>query len=338
MAKLRANVALYEGLSAAYDFALDAEEAPEEYLRLVEAQGLKIQLRSPMKPVVKLAFDGMCDDVTIKQLEAVLAWAFEEELPRGSLAERIEAPAGLADPERGREGRLSAPPVSLGGFGASLRALRRAASPSTTASTAHLRDRSARMAMSTSPAWRASQWVRLAMLRNSLIAVSGSCCWSCSSRSNTASDKRLFEFQADEFLAVPDDAAELRLEPGDAEPDPAVVLDGRRAFDAAAVGRHVDHPRTWTRLRVPSRIVAFRRSAVRSARRRSGLLCGCLSHGIVTPWPLVSPNGEQMVPLRRKGRKGDFRPPFLAPVSGPGRGRSAVPSCARAAHNSAGPH
>ena len=95
-AKLRANVALYEGLGAAYDFALDAEEAPEEYLKLVEAQGLKIQLRSPMKPVVKLAFDGMCDDMTIKQLEAVLAWAFDEELPRGSLADRIEEAGGIA--------------------------------------------------------------------------------------------------------------------------------------------------------------------------------------------------------------------------------------------------
>lgn len=95
-AKLRANAALYEGLSAAYDFALDAEDSPEEYLRLVEAQGLKIQLRSPMKPVVKLAFDGMCDDATVKQLEAVLAWAFAEELPRGSLAERIEAAGGIA--------------------------------------------------------------------------------------------------------------------------------------------------------------------------------------------------------------------------------------------------
>jgi hypothetical protein len=96
MARLRANAALYEGLSAAYDFALDAEDAPEEYLRLVEAQGLKIQLRSPMKPVVKLAFAGMCDEGTIKQLEAVLAWAFDEELPRGALAERIEAAGGIA--------------------------------------------------------------------------------------------------------------------------------------------------------------------------------------------------------------------------------------------------
>ena len=96
LAKLRANSALYEGLSAAYDFALDAEDAPEEYLRLVETQGLKIQLRSPMKPVVKLAFDGLCDEATIKQLEAVLAWAFDQELPRGALAEKIESAGGIA--------------------------------------------------------------------------------------------------------------------------------------------------------------------------------------------------------------------------------------------------
>ena len=94
-ARLRATASLYEGLSAAYDFAIDAEDAPEEYLRLVEAQGLKIQLRSPMKPVVKLAFSGMCDDSTIKQLEAVLAWAFDEELPRGTLPERIETAGGI---------------------------------------------------------------------------------------------------------------------------------------------------------------------------------------------------------------------------------------------------
>ena len=94
-AQIRSNVALYEGLSAAYDFALDAEDEPEEYLRLVEAQGLKIQLRSPMKPVVKLAFDGMCDEPTIKQLEAVLAWALKQDLPKGTLAARIQEAGGL---------------------------------------------------------------------------------------------------------------------------------------------------------------------------------------------------------------------------------------------------
>jgi len=64
-------------------------------LKLVEGQGLKIQLRSPMKPVVRLAFDGMCDDATIGQLEAILAWALKHDLPRGTLAERIESEGGI---------------------------------------------------------------------------------------------------------------------------------------------------------------------------------------------------------------------------------------------------
>jgi len=48
-----------------------------------------------MKPVVKLAFEGMCDEATIAQLETVLAWALKNDLPRGSLAERIESEGGL---------------------------------------------------------------------------------------------------------------------------------------------------------------------------------------------------------------------------------------------------
>jgi hypothetical protein len=95
LAKLRSNIALYEGLGAAYDFALDAEHSPEEYLRLVEEKGLKIQLRSPMTPVVKLAFDGLCDDSMIGQLEAVLAWALKQDLPRGTLAGKIETAGGI---------------------------------------------------------------------------------------------------------------------------------------------------------------------------------------------------------------------------------------------------
>lgn len=94
-ASLRATAALHEGLSAAYDFALDAESSPEEYLRLVEAQGLKIQLRAPMAPVARLAFDGQCDDATMAELEAILAWALKHELPRGSLAGRIDEAGGI---------------------------------------------------------------------------------------------------------------------------------------------------------------------------------------------------------------------------------------------------
>ena len=96
-AQIRATQALHEGLSAAYDFALDAETSPEDYLRLVEAKGMKIQLRAPMAPVARLAFDGVCDAGTIQQFEAVLAWALKEELPRGALIERIASAGGISE-------------------------------------------------------------------------------------------------------------------------------------------------------------------------------------------------------------------------------------------------
>ena len=96
LAKLQSEAALHEGLSAAYDFALDAEDKAEDYLKLVEAKGVKIQLRSPMAPVVRLAFDGLTDEATIAQLEKVMAWALKMNLPRGSLAERIQSEGGIA--------------------------------------------------------------------------------------------------------------------------------------------------------------------------------------------------------------------------------------------------
>jgi len=96
-AALRATAALHEGLSAAYDFALDAEHAPEEYFRMVESKGLKIQLRAPMAPVGKLAFDGLVDADTLGQCEKILAWALKEELPRGELLGRIDQAGGISE-------------------------------------------------------------------------------------------------------------------------------------------------------------------------------------------------------------------------------------------------
>lgn len=96
-AQLRVTQALHESLSAAYDFALDAEGSPEEYLRLVEAQGVRIQLRAPMAPVARMAFDDVCDAATIRQFETVLAWALKVELPRGALLERIESAGGIPE-------------------------------------------------------------------------------------------------------------------------------------------------------------------------------------------------------------------------------------------------
>ena len=99
--------------------------------------------------------------------------------------------------------------------------------------------------------------------------------------------KRLFKFEADEFLTMPDDSAELRFQPGNTEPDPAVVLDLRRAFDAAAMGRHVDDLGTDP----ASGAVAHgrgqpQRSPVAAPAVR--LLCGCLSHGDRYPLAALS--------------------------------------------------
>jgi hypothetical protein len=40
---------------------------------------------------------------------------------------------------------------------------------------------------------------------------------------------------------MPHHAAELRFQAGNAEPYPAIVLDGGGAFDPATASRHVDH-------------------------------------------------------------------------------------------------
>src|SRR6478752_7970919 len=51
--------------------------------------------------------------------------------------------------------------------------------------------------------------------------------------------QRLLELEAYELLAVPDDAAILRLEAGDVQPDAAVVRNRRRALDTATVRRNI---------------------------------------------------------------------------------------------------
>ena len=167
-AKLRANSALYEGLGAAYDFALDAEDNPEEYLRLVQAEGLKIQLRSPMRPVAKLAFDGMCDETTIEQLEAVLAWAFDRSSPRNARRSHRDGGRHRADPERSGARRLRARAKLL----ASLLGLAEAKSFDDSIHGAFARN-SASVRRSPSSCVD-KRWARVAIDLSSLIAVSES--------------------------------------------------------------------------------------------------------------------------------------------------------------------
>ena len=90
----RSRAALYRALGQAFDFALAADEVPDDYAELLADEGLKAQARAPMTPVVKLVFGAQYDKTRLTEFAAALAWAKREGIASGSLAQRIEAEAG----------------------------------------------------------------------------------------------------------------------------------------------------------------------------------------------------------------------------------------------------
>jgi hypothetical protein len=90
----RSRTALYRAIGLAYDFALAAEQAPEDYAELIEDAGLKAQARAPMTPVAKLVFGVQYDKTRITEFAAALAWAKRECVSAGTLAALIEAHDG----------------------------------------------------------------------------------------------------------------------------------------------------------------------------------------------------------------------------------------------------
>jgi hypothetical protein len=90
----RSRAALYRALGLAYDFALAAEDAPDDYAELLDDAGIKVRARAPMTPVVKLVFGAQYDKTRLTEFAAALAWATREGVAQGALAERIETQAG----------------------------------------------------------------------------------------------------------------------------------------------------------------------------------------------------------------------------------------------------
>ncbi|WP_338446853.1 hypothetical protein V5F89_03405 [Pelagerythrobacter marensis] len=92
----RTRGALYAAVSRAYDFSLAASEAPEEFARLVGENGLKVQQRAPMTPVVKLVFGVDYDKTRLTEYAAVLSHARRLGLEAGALADFLaQAEGGL---------------------------------------------------------------------------------------------------------------------------------------------------------------------------------------------------------------------------------------------------
>lgn len=82
----RSRSALYEAVGRAYDFSLEAEADPEGFAEIVADNGLTVQDRAPMTPVVKLVFGADYDKTRLTEYAAVLSHAHRAKLDRGSLA------------------------------------------------------------------------------------------------------------------------------------------------------------------------------------------------------------------------------------------------------------
>ncbi len=71
-ADTRSRAALYRALGQAYDFALAAANAREDYAEILEDAGLKAQDRAPMTPIAKLIFGVDYDKTRLTEFAAAL--------------------------------------------------------------------------------------------------------------------------------------------------------------------------------------------------------------------------------------------------------------------------
>jgi len=92
----RSHQSLYDAIGRAYDFALAAADAPEDFAELVEDAGLKAQQRAPLIPLVKLVFGADYDKTRLTEFAAVIAHGRRIGLARGTFADHLGAvPGGL---------------------------------------------------------------------------------------------------------------------------------------------------------------------------------------------------------------------------------------------------
>jgi hypothetical protein len=92
----RTRAALYEALSLAYDFAVAAQQNPDEYSELLEESGMKAQARAPMTPIVKLVFGIDYDKARLTEFAAALSYGQRQQVAVGDFQNFIEKqPGGL---------------------------------------------------------------------------------------------------------------------------------------------------------------------------------------------------------------------------------------------------
>lgn len=90
----RTRSALYAAIGRAWDFALAAQNAPEDFAELLADAGLTMQERAPMTPVVKLVFGADYDKTRLTEYAAALTHAQRICLNRGELGRYLAEAAG----------------------------------------------------------------------------------------------------------------------------------------------------------------------------------------------------------------------------------------------------
>src|SRR3990167_3753259 len=92
----RSHSALYAAIGRAFDVSLAAQASPDEYAEVLAENGLVVQDRAPMTPVVKLVFGADYDKTRLTEFAAALTYAHRIGLGRGLLADYLnEADGGL---------------------------------------------------------------------------------------------------------------------------------------------------------------------------------------------------------------------------------------------------
>jgi hypothetical protein len=90
----RSHAALYRAIGLAYDFALAADAAGEDYARLLADAGIKRQARAPMTAIVKLVFGPAYDKTRLTEYATALDHGWAHGMEAGTLGHYLSAYAG----------------------------------------------------------------------------------------------------------------------------------------------------------------------------------------------------------------------------------------------------
>lgn len=81
----RGRKALYQAVGRAYDFSIEAAANPADFEELLVENGLTVQDRAPMTPIVKLVFGADYDKTRLTEYATVLGYAHRTGVARGTL-------------------------------------------------------------------------------------------------------------------------------------------------------------------------------------------------------------------------------------------------------------